>query len=89
MSQAKVLHNKELKKNRKQILRQKRRDKILVTAGCVVVLVAVLGWLGWSVYGKVSEYQAQQAANEKTVTSQVDLSALSNYGADLSKESEK
>ena len=36
-----------------------------------------------------SDYQAKQEANKKTVTSQVDLSALSNYGADLSNETEK
>ncbi|MBQ5431144.1 MAG: hypothetical protein IIU28_05780 [Lachnospiraceae bacterium] len=89
MSQAKVTHNKELKKNRKQILRQKKRKQMLNVAGCVVVLALVLGWLGWSLYGKLSDYQAKQEANKKTVTSQVDLSALSNYGADLSNETEK
>jgi hypothetical protein len=55
----------------------------------VLVAAVVLGWIGWSTYGKVSDYQAKQKAAEKTVTSQVDLSALSGYGADLAKESEK
>ncbi len=51
MSQAKVDRKKELKTNRKQIVaREKRRHTITVLCGWAL-LIAVIGWAGYSAYG--------------------------------------
>ena len=71
MSQEKVNQYKESKKNRKEVVK-KEKQKALFTKICVaVVLLAVVGWLGYSAV--VSLQNAQGPA----VT--VDTTALDEY----------
>lgn len=66
MSQAKVDQKKELKANRKQIVaRQKRKHLLTICCGWAL-LIAVLGWAGYSAYGI---YQSNQPAIYADLTS--------------------
>lgn len=66
MSQAKVDLRKEQKANRKQIVaRQKRRHTITVVCGWAL-LIALLGWAGYSAY---SIYENNQPAIYADLTS--------------------
>ena len=75
MSQEKVAKYKEQKANRKEIMKKEKRARIFRNAVAAVVLVAVVGWLGYSAvdfyidnlpretvdvdYSVVSEYEDQ------------------------------
>lgn len=74
MSQAKVDQKKELKANRKQIVtRQKRRHMLTICCGWTL-LVAVLGWAGYSAYGI---YESKQPAIY------TDLTSINDYVSSL------
>ena len=75
MSQAKVDRNKEQKANRKQtVARQKRQHTLTIFCGWAL-LVAVLGWAGYSAYGI---YQGNQPAVY------TDLTSINDYVSSLS-----
>lgn len=72
MSQAKVDRYKQEKANRKKIMaREKLKHNLSVFAGCVV-LAALLGWAGYSVYGIYEN-------NRPTVTTYANLDAVNDY----------
>lgn len=74
MSQAKVDRNKEQKANRKQtVARQKRQHTLTMFCGWAL-LVAVLGWAGYSAYGI---YESNQPAVY------TDLAPISDYVSSL------
>lgn len=75
MSQAKVDRNKENKANRKQIVAREKRQHALMKLYGVAILVALLGWAGYSAYGI---YESSQPA---TYT---DLTAINDYVNSLS-----
>lgn len=81
MSQEKVDKKKELKANRKDIVKKKKIQNVV--RGAVVALVAVLVvlWMGISGYSK---YEAYQEENPKTYS--VDIGAISDYEATLDAE---
>ncbi len=79
MSQAKVDHNKELKKNRKKIVQKQKRSKIYARLCGVVVVLAIIGWIGYSAYGV---YEEAHADDPLPVLS-ADTTAVDEYLSDL------
>lgn len=77
MSQAKVDRNKENKANRKQIVAKEKRQRTLTKFCGVVILVAILGWAGYSAYGI---YESKQPAIY------ADLTSINEYVNSLSAE---
>ena len=77
MSQEKVDKYKEQKANRKEIIKKEKRMRAVrgVTAG--VIVVALLGWIGYSAVGKYQNSQPRQVAD-------VDYSAFMEYVQSLS-----
>ena len=76
MSQAKVDYRKEQKRNIKKTVRTRKITTVMRTTVVAIVLVAAVAWLG---YPGVSKYMDYQKENAKTVTTPVDLTAISDY----------
>ena len=64
MSQEKVNQKKELKTKRKSIVRKKKIEYGITMAILVIVAVAIIGWVGYSVYTKVTDEPATEASSE-------------------------
>lgn len=79
MSQKKVDNYKALKANRRNEQRKEKFYDILEKVVGIVVCVALVAWIGYSVYDKVTEKDA--SAVQQTV---MDTSALDNYTSGLS-----
>lgn len=75
MSQAKVDRNKEQKANRKKIVAREKRQVALVKLCGAAILIAILGWAGYSAYGIYESNQPSIYA---------DLTAINDYAASLS-----
>ena len=76
MSQAKVDYRKEQKRNIKKTVRTRKITTAMRTTVVAIVLVAAVAWLG---YSGVSKYMDYRKENTKTVTTPVDLTAISDY----------
>lgn len=77
MSQAKVEKYKEQKANRKQTMKKEKLQKILRNSVAAVVVVAALGWVGYSgVVTIIDNIPREEVA--------VDYNAISNYESALS-----
>lgn len=61
MSQQKVDRYKQEKANRKQIMRRQRIMSIVRKCAVAVVAVALIGWLGFSVYDSYTSNQERPA----------------------------
>ena len=79
MSQEKVAKYKEEKANRKEIMRKQKIAKITRNSVMTLVLVAVVGWIG---YSAVAYYQE----NKPREVVEVDYAALNEYTNGLSVE---
>ena len=86
MSQAKVDYRKEQKKNIKKTVRTRKITSALRTAALVIVLGAVVAWLG---YSGVTKYMKYQEENKKTTTTAVDLTSISDYLSSIQAEEVK
>ena len=53
MSQAKVDRYKEEKKNREKLMKKQKRETMLLKLAGSVVAIALVGWIGFSVYQNV------------------------------------
>ena len=82
MSQAKVDRYKAEKANRKQAMRKQKLIKNLDIILVVLIIAALVGWIGFSVYQHKMEQQATQ-------TTDINLDAISNYSADLNADEEE
>ena len=80
MSQAKVDKYKEQKKNRDKIMKCEKRERILAEVIVCVVVVALIGWAGYSFY------QNHKPTVVNTYT--VDGAALTDYMSELNAETE-
>ena len=80
MSQAKVDKYKEQKKNRDKIMKREKRERILAEVIVCVVVVALIGWAGYSFY------QNHKPTVVNTYT--VDGTALTDYMSELNAETE-
>ena len=76
MSQEKVAKYKEQKANRKEIMKKEKRARIFRNAVAAVVLVAVVGWLG---YSAVDYWQDNQPRQEV----EVDYTAVDEYLSEI------
>lgn len=74
MSQAKVDKYKEEKANRKQIMKKEKRMHILRCTVATLVIVALLGWIGVSVYQKTTS-----DTNSQAQAVEADYSAFMEY----------
>lgn len=83
MSQEKVDHNKELKKNRKKIVRRSKRNAKIAMIIAIAVAIVAVWWIVYSIQGRVEQYHED---NPKTVT--VDLSDIFNYSVDSNSDSD-
>lgn len=72
MSQEKVERYKEQKANRKEIMKKEKRARIFRNSLAVVMLVAVVGWIGYSAV----DFYIDNLPREEVA---VDYSAISNY----------
>ena len=77
MSQEKVDRYKEEKANRKQIMRKQKRMHIVRNAVMGLVVLTLVGWLGYSAYGLYEEKQPREVA-------EVDYTAVNAYLQSLS-----
>lgn len=77
MSQEKVNRYKAEKANRKAILKKEKRKKIITRVVGTLVCVAIVGWIGFSIY---------DSAEKKAAASQteVNLNAVTDYLSGLS-----
>ncbi|MBS6194345.1 MAG: hypothetical protein KH828_02020 [Clostridiales bacterium] len=80
MSQAKVDKYKEEKANRQQIIKKQKRMHRMEMTALALVGVVFVGWIGYSVYDKVSN---SEAAKETVV---FDASAVQDYITELAAE---
>lgn len=80
MSQAKIDHRRELRENRKKILKREKRERVLGYLGGVLLVAAIAGWLGYSAYGLYEEAHA----NDPLPTVSADISSVEDYLTDLS-----
>ena len=74
MSQKKVDHYKAKKASREQEEKKERRMLALEKSVAVLILLLVVGWFGYSIYGKV-----QQRQDAKVTETVMDASAIDSY----------
>lgn len=72
MSQQKVDQHKKEKYNRKQIMRKQKREQLLMRICGTVFALAIVGWIGFSVYNKIE-------ASQPVSYTEVDMDALTDY----------
>ena len=77
MSQAKVDQYKKDKANRQKIIKKQKRMHRLEMAAITLVCVLFVGWIGFSVYDKVS-------SNQEKETVVFDAGAFQDYLSGLS-----
>lgn len=77
MSQAKVDQYKKDKANRQKIIKKQKRMHLLEMAAITLVCVLFVGWIGFSVYDKVS-------SNQEKETVVFDAGAIQDYLSGLS-----
>ena len=68
MSQEKVNRYKEEKANRKKMLRRQKVMNTVRKTVVSVVCVAVLGWIGYSVYSTYTESQPRESYEDRKST---------------------
>ena len=82
MSQKKVDRYKKEKNNREKLQKRERRilnlEKVVVT----VICIAVVGWIGYSAYDLVTREDPN--AEQEVVTTEMDVTAISDYLYSLS-----
>ena len=86
MSQKKVDAYKEQKANRKEIIKKEKRMLMIEKVIGLVVCVAAVCWVGYSVYDKVTDLSGQEVVQVDTV---IDTAALDDYTASLDAEEEE
>lgn len=76
MSQEKVERYKKEKANRKQIIEKEKKKKLATKFVAGLVLVAIIGWVGYSAYGVIESKKPQVAVS-------VNLDSVNGYLAGL------
>lgn len=79
MSQEKVAKYKAEKANRKQTVKKQKREKMIRSSIAGIVLVAIVGWIG---YSGVTYYQE----NRPRKTVEVDYNAVDDFISGVSGE---
>ena len=82
MSQKKVDEYKKEKNNREKLKKRERRilslEKVVVTLVCIVIV----GWIGYSAYDLMTREDPD--AEQEVVTTEMDVTAISDYMNSLS-----
>ena len=82
MSQKKVDKYKKEKNNREKLKKRERRilslEKVVVTLVCIVIV----GWIGYSSYDLMTREDPD--AEQEVVTTEMDVTAISDYMNSLS-----
>ncbi|SHJ44101.1 hypothetical protein [Pseudobutyrivibrio xylanivorans] len=76
MSQQKVDQKKLDKKNRRSTLRKKKIEEVLSLALVSVIAIAIVAWVGYSIYSKVQTAAAENATYEYY---DIDTAAIQDY----------
>lgn len=79
MSQAKVDRNKERKANKKKIVAQEKRNRLITIICGWAVLIAVVSWAGYSAYGIYEK-------SKPVETVYTNLDAINDYTSTLMDE---
>ena len=79
MSQEKVDRNKELKKNRKDIVKKNHRNQVIRTVIWTIVVLAIVAWLGYSGYNVYADNKTAASAENPTP---IDLTPVSGFSFD-------
>lgn len=72
MSQAKVDKYKSQKANRKEIIMKQKRHNQMLKVTAALVLVVMLGWVGYSVYDAYESSQPREVV-------EIDYTAIETY----------
>lgn len=83
MSQEKVDKYKKEKANRKQIMKREKLNRILGYTAAIIVGVAIIGWVGYSIYDNHKNSTGEDAAVAQT---EVNLDAIQDYISSLTAE---
>ncbi len=81
MSQAKVDRYKAEKANRKQAMRRQKLIRNLDVLIVTLIIAALVGWIGYSIY----QHKMAEQATQKT---DINLDAISSYNSDLNADEE-
>lgn len=84
MSQKKVDAYKKEKANREKLIKKEKRILMLEKLVALVICIIAVGWIGFSVYGKMTENKTEEI--KETV---MDTTALDDYVSGLSAETEE
>lgn len=84
MSQQKVDKYKKEKANRAKLQKREHRILFLEKLAGAVICLAVVAWIGYSVYG--FHVRAEENEEKEVVTTEMDITALSDYLTELSQE---
>ncbi|MCR4568096.1 MAG: hypothetical protein K5769_08585 [Pseudobutyrivibrio sp.] len=76
MSQEKVDQKKHDKTHRKALVRKKKIEHVLSVCCVLLVTIAIVGWIGFSIYDKAEK---AREANKEYEYFEVDTSAISDY----------
>ncbi len=79
MSQAKVDQYKVRKANRKEIMKKEKQHKIMLKISAGVIGIAMLGWIGFSVYHSIESGVVREQVS-------VDYTAIESYMNTLGQE---
>ena len=82
MSQQKVDKYKKEKNNRDKLQKREKRIFQLEMFGVAVVCIAMVAWIGYSAYDLITREDPD--AEQQVVTTEMDVTALSDYLSSLS-----
>ena len=82
MSQKKVDRYKKEKNNREKLQKREKRSLNLEKVVVTVICIAVVGWIGYSAYDLVTREDPN--AEQEVVTTEMDVTAISDYLNSLS-----
>ena len=82
MSQQKVDKYKKEKNDREKIQRREKWELRLEKLAIAVVCIAMVGWIGYSAYDLVTREDPN--AEQEVVTTEMDVTALTDYLSSLS-----
>ena len=78
MSQEKVDQKKYDRTHRKSLVRKKKIEEFLSITCVAVITIAIVAWVGFSIYTKV-EANNEENAETSVVYNEIDNSAIQNY----------
>nr|WP_296010712.1 hypothetical protein [uncultured Blautia sp.] len=84
MSQEKVDRYKKEKANREKIQKKEKRTLFLEKLAITVVGIAMVAWIGYSAYGVLT--RPDPDAEQEVVTTEMDITAISDYLNGLAEE---